>query len=413
LTQSRRDFLKLAAVAGLTQPAAARTRRLGAPLAARLRELRPDEISLALVGDLFLVNKFPDKLALATEGVYDLLRSSDAALANLENGLSTTGSPELGGFRYGGALRGAPSIVGELSRAGITAVSLANNHTGNYGPEALLETMVTLDRAGIHHAGAGEDIERAFSPTYFEAGGQRIALLSLYSYYYNFGATDNASATAPGVAGSRAYDIVLGMAGGFDTAARDIKPYLLEPDPGGAQAVLGPLKEDLDRMVRAIGLARERADLTVLSVHIHWGRHTRQDLPYQQRLLARAAVDAGADIFIGHGPHTLRGIEVYQGKPIFYSLGNFVLRPARAAAAPAPDIGSRAGGKETLVARVAASDGRITAVELVPIVIGGNGQPRLARGAIGERIVANVAGLSANLGTRVEQDEWIGTIGLS
>lgn len=176
---------------------------------------------------------------------------------------------------------------------------------------------------------------------------------------------------------------------------------------------MGPLKEDLDRMTHAVRLARANADLTILSVHIHWGRHTRQDLPYQQRLLARTAIEAGADVFVGHGPHTVRGVELYRSKPIFYSLGNFVLRPGRDPAAPPPNIGSRAGGHEGLVARITISRGAITAVELVPIVMAGNGQPSLARGAIGERILANVAGLSADLGTHVEQDEWTAAVALS
>lgn len=404
----------MAAAAGLAPPATGliRPARAEDGLATRLRALGPQEASVVLVGDLFLTDPFPAPLPAETEEAYDLLRRSDAALANLENGLSTTGSPELGGFRYGGALRGPPSLVAELGRAGVDAVSLANNHTGNFGPDALLETMATLDRAGIHHAGAGEDIERAFAPAFFDAAGQRIGLLSLYSYYYNFGATDNAGADTPGIAGSRAYDVVLGMAGGFDTSGRDVRPYLVEPDAGGAQAVMGPLKEDLDRMVAAIEAARDRADLVILSVHIHWGRHTRQDLPYQQRILARTAVDAGADIFVGHGPHTIRGIELYRGKPIFYSLGNFVLRPGDTSAPP-PDIDSRAGGHEGLAARVAVAGGTITGIELIPIVIAGSGQPSLARGKIGERILANVAGMSVDLATRVEQDEWIARVPLS
>ncbi|HSR42992.1 MAG TPA: CapA family protein, partial [Longimicrobiales bacterium] len=383
MSSSRREFLRLAAAAGMAPPAAALARghARAAPLGSRLRQQRPDESTVVLAGDLFLTTPFPPRLAPETEEVYGILRGSDAALANLENGLSTTGSEDLGGFRYGGAIRGAPSLVGELSRAGVTAVSLANNHTGNFGPDALLETMATLEGAGIHHAGAGRNIQEAFAPTYFDAGGRRVALLSLYSYYYNFGATDNATTTEPGIAGSRAYDVVIRMAGGFETADRDVEPYVLEPDRGGGgQSIMGPLKEDLDRMVDAVESVDDRAELTIVSVHIHWGRHTKQDLPYQQRVLARAALDAGADLFVGHGPHTLRGIEVYRGRPIFYSLGNFVLRPGRDRSAPPPDIGARSGGHEAVVARIATSAAEIRAVELVPIVIDGAGQPHLARG---------------------------------
>lgn len=410
---TRRDFLGIAALAGVAPSANLVGGTVGVRVLSRLQVRRPTEATLALVGDLFLTDPFPRPLEAGTEQLFEVLRAADGAVANLENGLSTTGSAELGGFRYGGAIRGPPELVAELRRAGVTAVSLANNHTGNYGPDALLETMDTLDRAGIHHAGAGSDLEDAFAPVLFDANGLQIALLSVYSYYYNFGAEDNAGPNRPGIAASRAYDVALGIAGAFDTSKRDEPPFLVEPDAGATLTVMATLREDLDRMSAAIEGAHRVSDLTILSAHMHWGRHTRQDLPYQQRVLARAAVDAGADVFVGHGPHTVRGIEIYRGKPIFYSLGNFVLRPGADPAGAPPDADRRAGGQEAVIARIIiGSVGAIAAVELVPIVIAGNGQPVAARGDIAERILANVAGLSAQFGTWVEQREWTATVHL-
>lgn len=419
MPRSRREFLGMAAAAGMLPSVAALTRssREGAPhtrpAIRGLRERESDDAVLACVGDLFLMEEFPERVAPETEEVYEILRGSDAAFANLENGLSTLGAPELGGFRHGGSLRGSPSLVTELTRAGVTAVSLANNHTGNYGPEALLETLRTLDAAGVEHAGAGEDIEHAFAPAYFTVQGKTLGFLSVYSYYYNYGATDNASVTKPGIAGSRAYDVMVQLASGFEIENRDDAPYLLEPRRGGSQVVMAPLYEDMTRMSTAIAEARARADIVILSVHFHWGRHTKADLPFQQRLFAQTAVDAGADIVVGHGPHMLRGIEVYRGRPIFYSLANFVLRGSDGSSGEESRSGAVLSGRDSLVVRVSVSAERIVEVELLPIIIGDDGQPRLDSSTSGQRIVQAVAALSADLGTEVEARESLGVIDLS
>lgn len=362
------------------------------------------------VGDLFLMEAFPVPAAPEAAAAMEIIRGADASVANLENGLSTVGSPELGGFRYGDALRGPPRLVAELTGAGFTAVSLANNHTGNYGPDALLETMRTLDGAGIHHAGAAENIDRAFAPVYFEAGGLRVALVSVYSYYYNFRATDNATAEAPGIAGCRTYDVVVQVGPQYDTSRRDTRPYLLGLEPGPPQVVLAPLHEDLERMARAIEAARDQADITVLSVHIHWGRHTKHDLPVNQRVLAQRAVDAGADIVVGHGPHTVRGVEVYRGKPILYSLGNFVMRRSRTAAEPQAVVPP---GRQAVIARAIVARKEVRGIELLPIVIGGDGQPRLAGRPMATRILSGIAGMSAGFGAELEQSASIASVALS
>jgi poly-gamma-glutamate capsule biosynthesis protein CapA/YwtB (metallophosphatase superfamily) len=77
---------------------------------------------------------------------------------------------------------------------------------------------------------------------------------------------------------------------------------------------MAPLKEDVDRMMASVREARTRADLVVVSAHVHWGRHTKCDVPMQKRTFAHRAIDAGADLFIGHGPHVLRGLELYRGR---------------------------------------------------------------------------------------------------
>lgn len=421
MTLSRRQFLHAATSAGALTSlplagAAGEAVRFPGALGTTLRPARSDERVLTFGGDLFLQGPFPESLAPDTSELYAVLRGSDAAFANLENGLSTVGSPELGGFRYGGAIRGDPALVGELQRMAIRVVSLANNHTGNYGPDALRQTMETLDRAGIQHAGAGADIDGAYAARLVDLGGLRVAFLSLYSYYYHYGATDNAAADRPGIAGSRAYDVVVQLATGYDTSGRATRPYLLQQDRGHSQVVMAPLYEDVDRMRSAVRAAKAQADLAVLSVHFHWGRHTQHDLPLQQRMFAQAAVDAGVDVFVGHGPHALRGVEVYRGRPICYSLGNLTLRPPARPLPQSDDAATElpAAGQQGLLLRVTASRASgLAAVELLPIVIGADGQPGLSRGRTGERIMRWVAGVSATLGTVIEIKEWVGHVQLA
>lgn len=359
-----------------------------------------NEAALAFAGDLFLTQAFPERLDPGTEQVFDVMRRSGAAFANLENGLSTVGSAELGGYRWGGALRGHPSLVKELTRIGVDVVSTANNHTCNFGREALLETLATLDGAGVRHAGGGRTLEDAFRPTRLEVNGAKVAFFSLYSCHYNRVSQEVATATLPGLAVARAYDVLLEMPGFLEE--RNVPPNIFPMRVNPAASVMAPLREDVQRLSDAIRKGKGDADLAVLYVHFHWARHTKADLPYHQRVIAHAAVDAGIDLFVGHGPHTLRGVEVYRGKPVLFSIGNFILQrqpPGR----PSPEASH---GHQSIIVRAAVADKRIARLELLPIAIGHDGQPRFAADAIGRGILHRLWGLSAEFGTDLVQRDW-------
>jgi poly-gamma-glutamate capsule biosynthesis protein CapA/YwtB (metallophosphatase superfamily) len=363
-----------------------------------------DEASLAFAGDLFLTQSLPDRLEPATEQVFDVMRQADGAFANLENGLSTVGSAELGGYRWGAALRGHPSLVKELSRAGIDIVSTANNHVGNYGRDALLETLATLDAAGVRHAGAGRTIQDAFRPTHLDVNGLKVAFFSLYSCHYNRVSQEVATASLPGVACARAYDVLLEIPGYLEehNVAPNIFPLRVNP----AVSVMAPLREDVLRLTDAIRKGRGDADLAILYVHFHWARHTKADLPYHQRVIAHAAIDAGIDVFVGHGPHVLRGVEIYREKPVLFSIGNFI---GQASGRPAPESSP---GHQSVVARVAVSNKQVVRLELLPIAIGRDGQPRFADDEVGRGVLHRLAALSAEFGTELMQSEWYATLEL-
>jgi poly-gamma-glutamate synthesis protein (capsule biosynthesis protein) len=367
---------------------------------------RSGETVLAFAGDFFLTQPLPERLAADTEQVFETMRRADAAFANLENGLSTVGSAELGRYRWGGSLRGHPSLVKELSRAGVDVVSTANNHTGNYGRDAILETLATLNTAGLRHAGAGRTIDEAFRPTYLNLNGLKVAFFALYCCHYNRVSQEVATDSLPGVAVARAYDVLIEVPGNFEE--RNIPPNIFPLRVNPTVSVMAPLREDVLRLTEAIQKGRADADLVVLYVHFHWARHTRPDVPYQQRVIAHAAIEAGVDIFVAHGPHTLRGVEIYRGKPVLFSIGNFVLQP-QASGSTSTDTNL---GRQSVVVRTVVAEKKLARLEFLPIAIGADGQPRFAQDDVGRTILNRMSGLSAEFGTEIAKQDWYGSIQL-
>ena len=209
-------------------------------------------------------------------GVRAVLRADDLTIANLECAVATCGSPADKQFTF----RANPRLLPGLRTSGVDAVSLANNHSLDYGRAALRETLAHLRRVGLAAAGAGEDASRASRPILLRAGGQTVALL----------------------AASR----VLPSGDWYAGSGR----------PGIASAY------DPSRLLREIRAARPTADVVV--VYLHWGKERALRPEWYQRALARQCVDAGADLVVGSHPHVLQGFEYYRGKLVAYSLGNFV-----------------------------------------------------------------------------------------
>lgn len=173
-----------------------------------------------------------------------------------------------------------PERVSLFNELGIDIVTLANNHALDFGTDALLDTCSTLDDAGIYRVGAGKDLAEAKKPVYMEVKGEKIGFLGA-SRVIPVGSW-NATASGPGM--------------------------LTTYDP----AIL----------LEEIKKAREECDYLV--VYVHWGIERDERPQDYQRTLGQQYIDAGADIVIGSHPHVLQGLEYYKGKPIVYSLGNFV-----------------------------------------------------------------------------------------
>lgn len=192
-----------------------------------------------------------------------------------------------------------------LAAAGFHAVSCASNVT--YGADAILSSITTLDTCGIAHAGAGRTDAEARRPAIVERRGVRVGLLSYTSVFWPVGHA--AGPHSPGVATIKAttayqpHRRVHEMPG--------VAPIVITtPDPG-----------ELAMMITDVQQLRPQVDLLIVSCH--WGVSGSSEVADYQQVVGRAAIDAGADLVFGHHPHVLQPVEVYRGRPIFYSLGNF------------------------------------------------------------------------------------------
>jgi poly-gamma-glutamate capsule biosynthesis protein CapA/YwtB (metallophosphatase superfamily) len=235
-----------------------------------------------------------------------VLDSVDYRLAQCERTYSTRGSyPDWLQTPGGEWTRLAPELARVFPEAGIDVVSLASNHAMDWGYEALYDTIELFKSMGIRTVGAGPDRASAHSPVVVEANGVKVAILAYTSVLRDGQA---ASIGHPGVAAIRA-------------------KTLYEPidyQPGSPPKILShPHESDLALMEADISEARKVAHSVLIS--IHWGvRHIPKVIADYQPVIAHRAIDAGADIVIGHHPHVPKAVEVYRGKVCFYSVGNFM-----------------------------------------------------------------------------------------
>ena len=242
-----------------------------------------ENVTLLFAGDLFLTDILQEKYdkngasAAAAPELLSVTRSADIFMLNQEFPFGTTGEA-VEDKEY--TFRVDPKYVSLLPELGVDVVTLANNHMLDFGRGPLKETLAALDGAGILHVGAGQNLEEAKALKIVEAGGRVIGFL---------GATR--------VIPEHSW-----------TASRSNSGLFTTYDP--------------TKLLGEIQAAKQQFDYVV--VYVHWGIERNTEPEEYQKSLARQYIDAGADAVIGAHSHVLQGIEYYQGKPIFYSLGNFI-----------------------------------------------------------------------------------------
>jgi poly-gamma-glutamate capsule biosynthesis protein CapA/YwtB (metallophosphatase superfamily) len=356
--------------------------------------------TLALTGDLMLNQPIAEGgRSPGSAGVWALLHGADLVFANLECPLTSRSAPadKLVAFRSD------PRLARDLVAAGVDVVTLANNHMYDQGVLGMFDTLAALRVAGVAAVGAGEHLGAALAPAILPAQGLRIAFLGVAT---TLPVGCAAAPDRPGLAPIRV------------TTSYVADPSGLEETPGIAPFVeTRAWSGDVEAVVAAVRAARRQADACV--VGIHWGvpngwvAQFQDPLATYQRPLARALVDAGADVVVGHHPHVLHGIEMLEGRPVFYSLGNFVFHTLRVGVQPAlrrpdPPYSWRSlrspTNLDSAVALVTLDAERVATTEIVPVLLNGVGDPELATGADAARILASLAALSEPLGTRVVVD---------
>ncbi|NIT96333.1 MAG: CapA family protein, partial [Actinobacteria bacterium] len=223
-------------------------------------------------------------------------------------------------------------------------VSRANNHTGDYGVEGLRLTTRYVEEAGLVHAGAGESLAEAREARFLETARGRVAIVSMASTFPDHSAAGEARgsmASRPGLSPLRYSTERIVTADQLDrleAVLDDMELSFRRTDDGGSALgtafVVGeepgvttrPDPGDVTEIAAVVRSASRLADHVLVTIHAH-EREGPNSVPADFVVeFARAMVDAGATMFVGHGPHVLRGIEIYRGKPIFYSLGDFVFQ---------------------------------------------------------------------------------------
>jgi poly-gamma-glutamate capsule biosynthesis protein CapA/YwtB (metallophosphatase superfamily) len=332
-----------------------------------------EDIVLYVVGDVAPDREDPASIF---EHVAGLLHTGDVALCQLEAVLSERGSP-LPQVRL--PCTAQPGVARALKDAGFDVVSFASNHCLDMGREAFLDTINVLQEEGMSVVGAGRNIQEARRPALIHSRGTRIAFLAYNSILpHGYWAEVNRPGCAP-MRGLTLYEQI-------------------EHDQPGTPCRVHtfPHRDDLAAMVDDIVEAKSRADLVIVSMH--WGIHFIPGvLADYQRDVARVAIDSGADLIVGTHAHILKGIEVYAGKVIFYSLCNFALdlrAPQELLDSPQhreieklnpdwrpdpdyPTYFMPPDSRKTIIAKCIIADEQIKRVSFLPVYINTQSQPEI------------------------------------
>jgi poly-gamma-glutamate capsule biosynthesis protein CapA/YwtB (metallophosphatase superfamily) len=404
----------------------------------------------------------------------DCFQKADAVFANAEFVCPARDTPSAALYEHS-AVCVEPWVLDELESVGVDMVSMANNHLGDFGAQGVADTLSALEARRLVQAGAGRSLAEARAPAFLETPDLRLGMVAACS---SSALEMLASAPAYGVAArpglnplrftksyvlppddfaalrkidedlgtaaSRRHSSGLGLFGGYAELARTtaFRFGAVTIECGEVPAVVTVASEtDMQEICGAVGDAVRRADVVVGSLHCHEGADDGWNSEYVAAFVTQAAhgmIDAGASAVFGHGPHMLRGVEFYAGRPIFYSLGNFIFDRQMIERIPAEERGrygipptslpadvhdylskdeqgrdrgfyGDARFWESCVAECDISDTGVS-VRLAPVVIGAGGLwsarglPRLAPPEQAAGIVARLEKLSSPYETRFSYD---------
>ena len=242
-----------------------------------------ENVSVAVTGDVMFARKMPNVLSMDSSpfaGVSDVIANVDLLLVNFENAATTSGNAVKGDV----PLSCDPSYVPLLKANNNTVASLANNHAFDYGIEGMKDTIKNLKDSDITPIGAGETEDEAHQAVVKEINGRKITIL-------NYMDSNN-----------------------FAEYSYDVMPYANGSTPGYSAYDSADAQKQI----------AEHNDSDMIIAYLHFGNEYSNSPNEDQVKIAHELIDYGADVVLGSHPHVTQGIEVYNGKPIFYSLGNFI-----------------------------------------------------------------------------------------
>ena len=289
-------------------------------------------VTTTIVGDIMLGRRVGDSLeqrgdpSAVFRPLAERLGTADITVGNLESTLSMSGPPTQGGDSFGADT----SVLEGLRLAGFDLLSVANNHLGDFGDDAIVETLERLDDAGFRTVGAGADLAQAAEPVVITVHGVRVG----------FVATDSIGETPAAGRGSPGTNRI------------------------NAPPRTGPLdRQALDRVADSV----RELDADVVIALPHWGTQYTNQPERSQRRISRALTDAGVDVVVGGHPHWVQGWESIAGATVVHSLGNFVF-----------DMDFMRETNEGIFVEIVSRGGRVVAIEPVPYVIDARFTPRPA-----------------------------------
>jgi len=443
--------------------------------------------TIALAGDTMLTRKLTPFKEERFLKLREILRGADASFANLEGTVHTwdEGTP---GITQGTFMTTEPHLLDDLKWLGINLVCCANNHAFDYGEDGVLANLKHLDAAGLVHAGTGKNLAAARAPGYLDTPNGRVALVAATAAFRPWNQAGEQRPDLRGRPGinpfgfqttysvdTKAFEQLqrINHSLGFEKSnERARKHFYSDKEIGAAKStelsllgnryVLGEgfsiataaNQRDVEDNLRWISEARRQADWVVVSLHCHeFGGPTLLTASSRAELeetadfvtkFAHQVIDEGADIFVGHGSHFPMGVEIYKGKPIFYSVGNFVFQNETVGFFPADayerfDLGLKAtpsdfldartnGGKkghpsdpaywENMFAVCEFANKTLKEIRVHPIDQGfgrpipQRGRPVLAEGEVANRVIERVTRLSERYNTKVVNRNGVGVIEL-
>ena len=446
---------------------------LAAPLVSVAQHLSADEeFTMALTGDSIITRKLSVYEEPEFLQMIELLRSADMAFTNLEM-LFHDYEPYPMAESGGTWMRADPALADDLVWAGIDMVSRANNHTGDYGALGMELTTKYVAETGIVQAGVGSSLAEAREAKFLETSKARVALISVsssFARHMRAGRSRDDVPARPGLNPLRYKTTYVLPETEFESLRQsgeslgqftdmDGFPRGTDEEKPGEMEIFGrnfaigddsvvrmeANEDDVREITAVVNNASRIADFTVVTIHAHEHAGRRNMSPEFLHVFARAMIEAGADVFVTHGPHILRGIEIYQGRPIFYSMGNFIFQNETLLRLPSEnyeryDLDGNAhvadfndaryendtegfptliANWESIIAVPTFRGGNLAELQLYPINLA-YGAPRQVRGRplfaereLAEKIIGDLQQLSKPYGTEIEFRRGIGIVNLT